>query len=74
MALQNHILGRIADWTAPDWTVTICSLAIIAAVLLYLFQMRFDPREPPVVHPRFPWIGHVVGMLIHGPLYLKTIR
>jgi hypothetical protein len=34
-------------------------------VLLYwrLFVLRLDPREPPVLRPRLPVIGHILGML-----------
>jgi cytochrome P450 len=45
-----------------------------AALLLNLIRVKVDPREPPVVHPTIPFFGHLIGMLMEGPLYLKKKR
>jgi hypothetical protein len=43
-------------------------------LLVRLFGPKIDPREPPVVHPKIPFIGHIIGMMREGPSYLKNIR
>jgi hypothetical protein len=49
-------------------------LAIAAILFLFdLLRVKLDPREPPVVHPKIPFFGHVIGMLTDGPLYLKRV-
>ncbi|KAF2826757.1 cytochrome P450 [Ophiobolus disseminans] len=61
MALSTIAMGAIG-------------LAIaIAALLVNLARVKIDPREPPVVHPKVPFFGHVIGMLTGGPLYVKKI-
>ncbi|KAH7413760.1 cytochrome P450 [Phaeosphaeria sp. MPI-PUGE-AT-0046c] len=32
-----------------------------------------DSREPPVVRPKVPFIGHIIGLLTDGPNYMKRI-
>ncbi|KAL4971688.1 cytochrome P450 [Aspergillus desertorum] len=47
-------------------------LLVIAAVtaLGCIFCRRgLDPREPPQVHSRIPFIGHLLGLLYHGMRY-----
>jgi hypothetical protein len=61
MALSSAIIG-------------VAGLVIAVGVFLSsLLRIKVDPREPPVVHPKVPLIGHIIGMITEGPLYLKTI-
>jgi hypothetical protein len=49
-------------------------LACATVIFLYnLLRVKLDPREPPVVHPKIPFFGHLIGMLTEGPLYLKRV-
>ncbi|KAF2125356.1 cytochrome P450 [Dothidotthia symphoricarpi CBS 119687] len=48
-------------------------LAAIGVFLSNFLRIKVDPREPPVVHPSIPLLGHIIGMLTEGPLYLKKI-
>lgn len=36
------------------------------------FESEHDPREPPLVEPTLPLLGHVVGMARHGPKYFQN--
>jgi uncharacterized membrane protein len=45
----------------------------IGVVLSNLLRIKVDAREPPVIHPKVPFLGHIIGMLTEGPLYLKRI-
>lgn len=58
----------------PTAVVAIASLAIAIAFLSSVLRMKVDPREPPIVHPKVPFLGHIVGMLTEGPMYLKRVR
>lgn len=50
-------------------------LSIAIGVLLsHLLRVTMDPREPLVVHPKIPLIGHIIGMLQEGPWYFRTVR
>jgi hypothetical protein len=49
-------------------------LAIAAVVFLSnLLRVKVDPREPPVVHSKIPFFGHLIGMIMEGPLYMKRV-
>lgn len=53
---------------------TILGLAIVLGVLaLHVFAVKIDVREPPVVYPKIPLIGHLIGLVRDGPLYLKKL-
>lgn len=51
------------------WLVAM-SLVIIHQLLRY----KPDPREPPVIYPRIPYVGHAIGMLLHGKRYIRTLE
>lgn len=58
----------------PTIIAIIAALAIGIAFLSNVLRIKVDPREPPVVHPKVPFLGHIIGMLTEGPLYLKRVR
>jgi hypothetical protein len=58
------------------------SLTIITAILLvfslflYLDRVqkaKFNPDEPPIIPSYPPFVGHVLGMIIYGGRYMKTL-
>ncbi|KAH8731892.1 cytochrome P450 [Phaeosphaeriaceae sp. PMI808] len=55
-------------------TLGALGLAIAAAVYtLGFLQVKANSREPLVIQPKVPFFGHLIGMLLEGPLYLKRI-
>ena len=50
------------------------ALLLLAYVADSLFSFRDDPREPPRVRSKIPLIGHVIGLMRHGPTYYKQMR
>lgn len=55
---------------------TIGAIALAIAIGVYLsglLDVKMDPREPPVVRPKVPFIGHIIGLLTDGPNYMKRI-
>jgi hypothetical protein len=57
-------------------TTTIGAIALVVALGVYLsglLDVKIDPREPPVIRPKIPFIGHIIGMLTDGPHYMKRI-
>jgi len=49
-----------------------------AAIIFYLFYKfsspPMDSREPPVLKPKIPMVGHIVGLAQHGIDYLEVLR
>jgi hypothetical protein len=58
------------------------NIALVAAscfigitVLLWTWTRDVsDPREPPLLKPRFPVIGHLLGIMQHEAEYFQRIR
>jgi hypothetical protein len=53
------------------------AIAVVALLLLAtfnFFRKSVDPKEPPVVNPRIPIIGHFLGILYHGVPYYGKAR
>ncbi|KAF2837293.1 cytochrome P450 [Patellaria atrata CBS 101060] len=42
--------------------------------LHYHFRIRFDPREPPVIHHPVPYVGHIWGMFKYGAKYFQIVN
>ncbi|KAF2685301.1 cytochrome P450 [Lentithecium fluviatile CBS 122367] len=59
--------------TASATLSALALAAAIGAVISFVFRTKVDSREPPIFHPKIPFIGHIVGMLKEGPLYLARV-
>ena len=49
---------------------------VTALVVSLVNALRFkvDPREPPVIYPKIPLVGHMIGMLTEGMTYYKNLQ
>jgi hypothetical protein len=48
----------------------VCGLLAALSVLAYnTLRFKVDPREPPVIYPKIPLIGHILGSLTEGATY-----
>ncbi|KAF1918869.1 cytochrome P450 [Ampelomyces quisqualis] len=57
-------------------TASIAVVGLLVALCFYLasvMSIKVDAREPPVIYPRIPFFGHIVGMLTEGPLYHRKL-
>ncbi|KAF2177968.1 cytochrome P450 [Zopfia rhizophila CBS 207.26] len=48
-------------------------LVLTFRVLHHLFVASHDPEEPPLIQPRIPLVGHVIGLLRNGNSYHSNI-
>ncbi|GAB1317100.1 hypothetical protein MFIFM68171_07310 [Madurella fahalii] len=58
------------------WTimpVTIITV-VIAVFLAHALGPRVEPREPPLLKPRIPFIGHIIGLMRHQANYHTILR
>jgi hypothetical protein len=48
---------------------------LVAALFLFtaLSTPRLDPREPPILKPTIPFIGHIIGMIRHQAIHHQTL-
>jgi lipid-A-disaccharide synthase-like uncharacterized protein len=57
------------------WGILIVGLLLVG--LHYCVQFlttKHDPREPPLISPKIPFIGHLVGLLRYGLAYYAKAR
>ncbi|KAI5866363.1 cytochrome P450 [Durotheca rogersii] len=71
MAFAN--LLPLESWWPPSAAGILLALTALYAFALYLSSRKLDPREPEVVAPAVPLVGHVLGMAIFGGRYVKNL-
>lgn len=52
-------------------TLTAALIAAIWCLLDWLYAPKHGPDEPPVLPPRIPYVGHIIGLLQHGTRYFE---
>jgi hypothetical protein len=74
--LQNLVADvREGNFSSSTVLYTVVLAAAVALSLLNrLLTPRIDPREPPVVKPRIPWIGHIIGVIRHQADYNRILQ
>ncbi|KAH6640310.1 hypothetical protein F5144DRAFT_477043, partial [Chaetomium tenue] len=78
---SNGVLEALPVLTARGFetlkTMPLVTTAIAMALVYVLLQAlgaRVDPREPPLVKPRLPLIGHIIGMMREQAQYHITLQ
>lgn len=76
-------MTRIADKNMsvldnPETTAfaqyALCIMAVaLMAFLPYLSSPRLDPSEPPLVKPRVPLVGHLLGLMTSRVSYFSRL-
>jgi hypothetical protein len=59
------------------WPMTfiLAAAILIYSILKYLDISRpHSPLEPPVFASKVPYVGHIIGLLIHGLKYYQVTR
>jgi hypothetical protein len=51
---------------------------LIVSLIVYfsnhLLKPKYDPKEPPVIPQKLPYIGHLIGFLRGGFTYYTKLR
>ncbi|PNY22474.1 25-hydroxycholesterol 7-alpha-hydroxylase, partial [Tolypocladium capitatum] len=58
----SNLLGRSSRATMIVATLVVGSL-IIAPFVNWLLSYSHDPREPPLIKPRVPFVGHIINLI-----------
>ncbi|KAF7510550.1 hypothetical protein GJ744_006396 [Endocarpon pusillum] len=70
-----YSLGTRISWMVMD-LFNLLTIAVLVLAIYYFLQFltpKLDPREPPLISAKIPFIGHVVGLLRYGvPYYAKA--
>lgn len=66
MLSSPNLGGLLASLTQGEWTPGEVATALAVPLVLYLVKIvvfpTVDPREPPVLRPKLPFIGHLVSL------------
>lgn len=60
--------------TPSTYIALLAGLGAALYLLQHLLSRSHNPREPPLVHPRFPLFGHLYGVLSSGTGYWGQIK
>ncbi|KAM5347244.1 hypothetical protein ACJ41O_010249 [Fusarium nematophilum] len=76
-SILSTLVADIANGNFSSATAVTTALLAGAAILSLLSRLltpRLDPREPPVVKPTIPLIGHIIGIIRHQSDYHRIIH
>lgn len=71
LPLFNIENGEISSKVVLLWTTL--SALMVYLTLYHLQSIKAHPSEPPILAPRIPFIGHLLGMALHGGRYTKHL-
>ena len=66
----NTIFGSLLDGYG------LSVILVASAILLICWQrlsVRLDPQEPPLLKPKVPYIGHIIGIIQHNIAYFDIL-
>lgn len=64
--------GLAAALMSQPFFTTAATLFFIS-LIGYLLSPRLDPREPPPLKARVPFVGHMIGMIKEGINFLTVL-
>jgi cytochrome P450 len=62
-------VSGLETMAAAPVTMSVAIAAVVGFLIFYTLTPSVDPREPPLVKPRIPLIGHIIGMMRHQAAY-----
>ncbi|KAN0096547.1 cytochrome P450 [Hyaloscypha variabilis] len=70
--MASTVMDLFRDLEVPPWVV----FSVVAGLVFIGWQFLFnglDPREPPEVRSRIPFVGHLLGMLWYKAEYVTVL-
>jgi hypothetical protein len=66
-----QVLGTLLGGYTPS---IIFATAAVLLVCWSRLSVRVDAREPPILKPTIPYVGHIIGLLTHQTSYFEKLR
>jgi hypothetical protein len=60
--------GQDKPWLT-NTTALVATTIVLALLLPWLWTPKLDPREPQLVKPTIPLLGHIIGLIQHQAKY-----
>jgi hypothetical protein len=71
---MSTLLGSAAEIAAANTPAVVGAVLVVVYLLLYRWQLvKAHPNEPPILPPRIPFLGHLLGMATQGGRYVKNL-
>ena len=64
----------LVSFKTPTAIIAVILALAICLMLKYLMTDPHDPREPCLIHPRIPYVGHLLELLRIGSFYYTVLR
>jgi len=68
-----QIPGLVSGTTTNPMTIGIV-VVVLGLLIRFIASPRLDPREPPVLKPRIPLVGHIIGLFRHQASYYSMLQ
>lgn len=68
--MANTMFGSLLDGYTPSIIMAALAIGLICWQRL---QVKIDPREPPILKPTIPFVGHIIGILRYQMAYFDTL-
>lgn len=62
-----------SSWNLTPTTTILLSILTLILTLHFHSIRKLNPREPPILSPPIPLIGHLLGMFLLGGRYIKNL-
>jgi hypothetical protein len=73
----NHYVYRTEVLFKEYSTAIVVGLLVVIGIWTFsrrALNLKYDSREPPIIHPKVPYIGHILGMYRHGAKYFGFVK
>ena len=67
----SHFLDQLFSVGKPH--IVAAALVVFAMAIATIVTPKLDPREPPLIAPRLPLIGHLLGLMINRVGYFSDL-
>ena len=56
------------------FTAALFVLLILVVIVRYMLHVTHDSKEPAIIQPKIPLVGHLMGLYAHGVDFFKVLR
>lgn len=68
-----EVIGFLAEYSSA-WLLVLLGCTATAYILKLSFAIELHPDEPPLLAPKIPLIGHILGMFWYQNDYFKVLE
>ncbi|KAI1174350.1 cytochrome P450 [Nemania sp. FL0916] len=72
-AAFTSICSLCAEWPLSPVATTTAIVVAVYALLYQYSKQKINAKEPAVIASSVPFVGHILGMALHGGKYIKNL-